>query len=413
MSEVTAAPAPMTFRDVLRIDVMRRVWYAQMVSLFGDFLAIYAVISVISFRMHGTASQVTWAQIAYMAPLAVLGPLSGVFVDRWPLKATLVVSDLSRALLALLLIVSTAVWHVALVLAAISCVSSFFAPAQSVTIRTYVPREGLLAANGLMQMVMMGIRVVGPAAAGALVAAVGADLCYSLDVASFLVSASLIGSVAIRRTLAAPPPTAEASNQLHALWLDMMQGMRFIFGHPAVSFVVVAMAAGLFTVGCFGPLIAIYVRESLHASAAIFGIVSAAIGVGMIVGTPAMRSCAARMENSTMVLGGLAGIGAGALLLGAVPTLPAAIGATFTIGAAFAAIIVPAQTLLQQETPHEMMGRVSSTTMSVVFLAQILGLALSGELAILVGVRAVFVLSAGLAVVLAIGGRLFLHARAA
>ncbi len=399
----------MTFRDVLGVTVMRRVWYAQLVSLFGDFLALYAVISVVSFKMHGTATQLTWVQIAYMLPLAILGPLSGVFVDRWPLKATLVISDLSRAVLALLLVVSTTLWHIYVVLMAISCVSSFFAPAQSVTIRSHVPREGLLAANALMQIAVMGIRILGPAAAGALVAAFGANLCYGVDVLSFLASASLIGTVVIRRSMAAPAPEETANNQIHALWNDMLQGLRFIAGHAALSFVVGAMAAGLFTVGCFGPLIAIYVRESLHASAGMFGLVSAAIGVGMLVGTQSIRAFAARATNETMVLSGLAGIGAGALLLGAWPHVAVAFAGTFTIGLAFAAIIVPAQTLMQQETPQELMGRISSTVMSVVFFAQVLGLVLSGVLAEALGVRAVFVLCAALAVALALGGRLFLH----
>jgi MFS family permease len=86
-------------------------------------------------------------------------------------------------------------------------------------------------------------------------------------------------------------------------------------------------------------------------------------------------------------------------------TQTAAFGATLTIGVAFAAIIVPAQTLLQQETPHEMMGRVSSSVMSVVFFAQILGLALSGVLAEQIGVRGVFIGCAALAALLAAGGR--------
>src|SRR5215217_9231005 len=98
----TAPPAPMTFREVLRIDVMRRVWYAQVVSLFGDFLALFAVIAVVSFRMHGTPAQLTGLQIAYMLPIVFVGPLAGVFVDRWPLKPTLITSDLVRAGLALL-----------------------------------------------------------------------------------------------------------------------------------------------------------------------------------------------------------------------------------------------------------------------------------------------------------------------
>src|SRR6202158_3913875 len=122
MSTATAAsaagpaPAPLTFRDVLRIDVMRRVWYAQVISLFGDFLALFAVIAVVSFRMNGTASQLTGVQIAYMLPFVFVGPIAGVFVDRWPLKPTLIASDLIRAAFALLLIPSTSVWHVYFVL---------------------------------------------------------------------------------------------------------------------------------------------------------------------------------------------------------------------------------------------------------------------------------------------------------
>src|SRR3954469_13113897 len=127
-----APPVPMTFRDVLRLTVMRRVWYAQVVSLLGDFLAVFALISVVSFRLHGTPAQVTGVQIAYMLPLALLGPLAGVFVDRWPLKPTLIASDLIRAVLVILLFLSTAVWQIYLALIAISCVSSFFGPAQSV-----------------------------------------------------------------------------------------------------------------------------------------------------------------------------------------------------------------------------------------------------------------------------------------
>src|SRR6478735_3634973 len=150
MATTGHATVPLTFREVLRVTVMRRLWYAQVVSLLGDFLALYAVISVVSFRLNGTPAQVTGVQISYMLPLALLGPISGVFVDRWPLKPTLVASDLVRAALVAVLFLTTTLWQIYLVLAALSCVSSFFAPAQSVTIRSHVPMEGLLSANALM-----------------------------------------------------------------------------------------------------------------------------------------------------------------------------------------------------------------------------------------------------------------------
>jgi DHA3 family macrolide efflux protein-like MFS transporter len=397
-------PLPMTFREVLGLTVMRRVWYAQLVSLFGDFLALFAVLSVVTYRMHGTATQVTGVSIAYMLPLAVLGPLSGVFVDRWPIKPTLVSSDVIRAALVLLLFAGTSLWQIYLVLAALSCVSSFFGPAQSVTIRTYVPPHGLISANALMQMAMLGTRVIGPAAAGALVAAFGPTTCYAVDFASFLVSAALIGTVAIVRP-PAPPRAETASNKVLQILHDMREGASFIFHHAAISFVVMAMAAGMFVIGCFGPLIAIWVRESLHGSAGIFGIVSAMVGTGMLFGMPVVRRLSGTVPNATLVLSGLAGIGVGALLLGALPWVAASMFACFTLGFTFAGVIVPAQTLMQKETPHALMGRISSTSMSVIFFGQLAGLVLSGVLAEEFGVRAVFFLCAVIAWVLTGAGK--------
>src|SRR5947209_13601911 len=121
-------------------------------------------------------------------------------------------------------------WHVYAVLASLSCVSAFFGPAQQVTIRAHVPRHGLIAANALMQIAFMGSRVIGPGAAGAIVAALGPAVCYGVDVASFLASAALIASVVIRRTAPAPRTGPSASNKIHQIWLDIRQGLSFI-GH--------------------------------------------------------------------------------------------------------------------------------------------------------------------------------------
>ena len=411
MSTATAPPVLLSFRDVLRITVMRRVWYAQVISLFGDFLALFAVIAVVSFRMHGTAAQLTGLQIAYMLPIVFVGPVAGVFVDRWPLKPTLISSDLIRACLALLLIPATSIWQVYAVLAALSCVSAFFGPAQTVTIRSHVPVAGLISANALMQIAFMSSRIVGPATAGAIVAAFTPKVCYIIDVASFLVSASLIASVAIVRPASLVASTGSSSNRIHAIWIDMRAGWSFIIHHAAILFFVIAMAAGLFTIGCFGPLISLWVRDTLHASAGLFGYVSGMVGVGMLVGTQIVRQLAKKASPTGLVLWGLVGIGAGVLLLGAVPYLAAALVATFTIGFAFAAIMVPASTLIQRETPADMLGRVGSTNASVIFLGQILGLAVSGVLAEWVGVRAVFFMCAGLSVALAAGGRVFLQSK--
>jgi MFS family permease len=406
-------PAPLSMSDVMRIPMMRRLWYAQTISVFGDFLALFAVISILTFKLHATAQQVTGVQIAYMLPIAVLGILAGVFVDRWPLKPTMVSSDSIRAALCLLLLAATQIWHYYAILAAISVVSSFFSPAQGVAIRSAVPLHGLRSANALIQQVMFGMRIVGPAIAAFMVAYLGAKSCYIFDSLSFVASACLIASVVfLVPEKTAPKPATPATKDTSAIgkiWLDMKQGIGFIVHHAALFFVILAMAAGMFVIGCFGPLIAIYVRDSLHASTKMFGIVSPMIGLGMLLGINGLNTLGKKLSNTLLVYSGLCGIAIGLVILTLLPHVWSTLVGNFIIGIAVAAIIVPAQTLFQQATPPELMGRVGSTFMSIVFAAQIAGLVLSGVLTQHIGVRQVFALCAGMLVVLIAVGKLWME----
>jgi len=411
-----AAPEALSMRAVLGIPTMRRLWYAQIVSVFGDFLALFAVIGVLTFQLHGTPQQVTGLQIAYQLPIALLGILAGVFVDRWPLKPTMVSSDLARAALCLLLLFATSLWHFYAVLAAISVVSSFFTPAQGVAIRSAVPLHGLRSANALIQQVMFVMRIAGPAIAGLLVASFGARSCYLADAASFAASATLIASIALKRPEPIPHPESlgkelieEELNGIARVWSDMKQGIRFIVHHAGLLFVIVALASAMFVLGCFGPLIAVYVRDTLHASTRIFGAASAMIGFGILIGMNVLNTLAKNVRNAVLVYSGLAGIAVGLALL----TLIAAVWSTllgdFIIGFAVAAIIIPSQTMIQQETPPALMGRVGSTVMSLVFTAQIGGLVLSGILAERIGVRHVFAVCGLLLALLIAAGRLWME----
>src|SRR5580704_2051827 len=240
-------PQPMSMGAVLRISLMRRLWYAQIISVFGDFLALFAVIGVLTFKLHATPQQVTGVSISYMLPIAVLGVIAGVFVDRWPTKPTMVSSDSLRAVLVLLLLFAHQTWHFYAILAAISIVSSFFGPAQGVAIRSAVPLHGLRSANALMQQVMFGMRIIGPAIAAFMVAYLGARSCYIFDSVSFVASACLIASVALVRTAPQPAaPYTENTSAVGKIWLDMKQGISFIVHHAALFFVILAMAAGMF-----------------------------------------------------------------------------------------------------------------------------------------------------------------------
>ena len=160
---------PMTFREVLQIRPLRRLWLAQLVSVFGDFLAIFAVYSIVTFQFHGTPTQVSLILISYLAPLAVISPLAGVFVDKWNLKLTMVASDLIRGVLVIMLLFARDLNSIYVIFFAISVVSSFFIPAQSVAVRTIAPPAALMAVNALMSQAIQGTQIISPALAGLLV----------------------------------------------------------------------------------------------------------------------------------------------------------------------------------------------------------------------------------------------------
>ncbi len=187
----------------------------------------------------------------------------------------------------------------------------------------------------------------------------------------------------------------------------------FIVHHAGVLFVILALAAGMFVLGCFGPLIAVYTRDTLRASTGIYATISAMIGLGMFLGVNALNTLGKKLSNTLLVFCGLSGIALGLCFLAGLAHVWAAILGDLIIGTAVAAIVVPSNVLIQGETPPALMGRVGSTVMSLVFTAQILGLILSGQLANRIGVRHVFAVCAVMLLVLVVAGKLFTNSRSA
>jgi MFS family permease len=387
-------------RDLWALTPFRRLALGQLVSTFGDFLALFGIISIVSFRLHGTPAEVAGIMVAYMLPLAIVGPPAGVFVDRWNVKPTLIASDLTRAVLILILLFSTSLWTIYGVLMALSAISSFFVPAQTIGVRSIVPPEGLMAANALNMQLMQVTQILTPGIAALLVKLLGEKSCFVLDSVTFIFSASMVASISIGRAA----PTVKKA--LSTVWADMTAGLRYIVTHSTLAFTILSMGAGLFAIRCFSALIAVFVRDILHASTGLFGTVSVLVGVGMILGTQFVTRMGKTMSKERIMMGGLFVIAGGILALAAFGNVPVTIAATLAMGLGVAMVVISAQTLMQGQTPMDMLGRVTSTLMSVMALSQVGGIALSGSIAQAVGiVNSYYITSALLFLIAAIGWR--------
>ena len=392
-------PPEMSMREALAgVVPLRRLSAAQFVSTFGDFVAIFAVFSVVSFRLHGDAIQATGIMIAYMLPQAFVGPLAGVFIDRWHVKTAMIVSDLLRGALVVCLVYSTSIWQFYGVMIMLSGISAFFLPAQTIALRALVPMNGLLAANALMMQVMQIAQIIAPGFAGLMISRTGAAVCFWLDSASFLFSAAVVSTIVV------PRAAVSVVKDMPRVLADLTFGARYIFTHGLLAFSIFSLAAGGFAVSCYSALIVLYARDVLHGSAQLFGLLGTLVALGMISGTQGITRYGRTLAKERLIIFGLLGMSLAISLLAVFDADPQALVAALGVGIGAAVVIIPAQTLMQLSTPMEMMGRVSGSLRSVLAMVQIAGLVLSGSIAQGMGIRPSFFALSGLLALIAFAG---------
>ncbi len=213
------------------------LWLGQTISFIGDYF-YWLAIPIMVERLTGSALQVGLSIMASALPVLLLGPVAGVFVDRWDRKRTMIVADLLRALLVLAcLLVQTPdqVWIYYVVGFLMSCISRFFFPARGAALPLIVTdKSDLLAANGLMQIVETVGLLAGPALAGFTIGLWGSQAAFVVDSASFLVSAAAILIMTVPHTTAGRQAAAGGQHgsgvERDARGRDLLFGSRTMVG---------------------------------------------------------------------------------------------------------------------------------------------------------------------------------------
>jgi MFS family permease len=256
-----------------------------------------------------------------------------------------------------------------------------------------------------MSQAMQASQIIAPAFSALLVQTLGPNACFIYDVASFFISAALVASLPIGSTRADTPQSSVVRS--------LGDGFRFIFTHSTISFVMISMASGMFAVRCFGTLLSVYVRDVLHSNAGLFGTLNTLIGAGMIAGTQVVRRFAARFSPQGLVMSGLAGMGAAVFVTALFGSVWSAAAGMLALGFFAAFNFVTSQTLVQQETPREVLGRVSSSLMSLMAVSQVLAMLVAGPVAEYSGLRNLYFASAAMLAAIAGAGKLWLRKREA
>jgi MFS family permease len=398
------------------------LWIGQTISFIGDYF-YWLAIPIMVERLTGSALLVGLSVISSALPMLVLGPIAGVFVDRWDRKKTMIVADILRALLVLLcLTVRTPeqVWVYYIVGFLMSCVSRFFFPSQNAVLPLIVPdKDDLLAGNGLMQIVQTMGLLVGPALAGFSIGIWGADVAFLVDSGTFILSALAISSMTVPATNKFRQVVQGTGSELSTVWNELREGVIYLFGSRTMVGVLLCLAVVQLGIGAINVIWVPFMQRTFGLGPEGLGAVDTAQGVGMALGGVGLGVLAARVTKRKLAGWSIIFIGAMIALMGLAPSFSlvnlipgigaGAVGAEMTVGQRLLRMplalllyslllgvaLVPAQsalmTMMQLAVPDLKRGRVGSALNALTTAAGLVSMAVVAASGEIVDLRMIYV----------------------
>lgn len=352
-------------RALAPLDALRRQTFAslstpnyrlfiggQAVSLAGTWMQTIAQ-SWLVLQLTGSATAVGLVVALQTLPVLLFGPYAGVVVDRIGkrrlLIGLLVVMSTQAAVLGVLTATGTVqLWHVYVLAFVLGTVSSFENPARQTFVLELVGPDNLRNAVSLNSVLANVSRAVGPAIAGIVIATGGMAICFLLNAASFI---AVISSLLRLDLTALTPttPTPRAPGQLR-------EGFDYVRRTPALAVPLMTMAL----IGClafeFQVVLPIFASETFAGDARTYGFLTAAMGVGAVIGGLCMAAWGRTGLWSLATAAGAFGLAMLATALA--PSLAFALLGMALVGAASVAFQSTGNSTLQLTSAPHMRGRV-------------------------------------------------------
>jgi MFS family permease len=386
MSTLTLALSTRTFRSLRRHRNYRIFFTGQLVSLAGSWMQNVALAWLV-IELSGSPLAVGGLMFCRFIPFTVFGLVAGVLVDRFETRrlvmATQAAAMVVSVLLATLTLTNMTTLPLVYVLAALGGVAlAFDAPGrQALTFQMVGPRE-LPNAVALNAGLFNASRIIGPAIAGAVIAAVGTGVCFVINAVSFLAVLTALASM--------------REEELHRIERSSTAGivrgtreaLAFARRDPQLG-IVLAVVTIVSTVGFnFHVLVPLLASNTLHVGPEGFGLLSAGFGLGALLGALATATFHGASWRLLAIGGG--GFGVLSLLLAPIQHSLLAGVLLVAIGVCFTLFTANANALVQLRAPDHLRGRVIGLYLfAFVGLAPVGGL-LAGWLADLGGTQLAF-----------------------
>ncbi|MGE7384331.1 MFS transporter [Streptomyces sp. NPDC004126] len=379
-----------------------RLWVGQAVSSVGD--AVFST-TLVLWVATVLAKDEPWAPLAVSGivmassvAVLVVGPLAGVFVDRWDKRATMLRSEVVRGALVAVLTAAAflpadalpaGVW-LGLVYATVLLLHTagqFFSPARFAVLADLVTGDADRArAAGIGQATGETAWIVGPPLAAPLLFGAGLQWALLFNGLTYAVSYAAIRAIRVpgpgtAGTAGTAGPRRPAGRQGAGLRREFADGLRFFAGSRFLVALLLLSVIGQFGIGALGTLNVFFATDNLHADARLYGYLGMAMGAGGIAGALAggrvVQWLGARRTTWTALLV------SGVLLVAysRQTSFPGGVALLFVFTVPLTVLNTAMSPLLLAAAPPEYRGRVTAVFYPVTRLASMLSAALSGWLA--------------------------------
>lgn len=370
-----------------------RLWSGQAVSTIGDTVfgttLVLWVSQVLARGLPWAPAAVSGILVAAGAAVVLVGPVAGVFVDRWNRKSTMMRTEVIRAAMVTGLTglsfvpvrdLPVGLWLAAvyLVVFVLNAAGQFFSPARfAMTGDVVHGEEDRARAAGLAEATTSAAGIIGPPIAALLLLTVGFQWALAANAVSYVVS-----YLAIRFLRLAPGPhrPAPAGAGRTSLRAEFSVGLRLFAGNRfLVTLLTVTMICQCGT-GAISALNVFFVTRDLHASSRLFGVAETAMGVGFILGALAAGRMVRWIGARALTWSGLLATGVLAAGYALQRSFPAGLVMLAIYAVPIAMLNTAVAPLLLDAAPREYLGRVMAVFTPVNQLASMVSVVICGWL---------------------------------
>ncbi len=400
MSQVTtdtSAGAKGRF-SALHYRDFRLIFFTGGISTIGNWMEIVLRNWLVYQISGGSPLILGLSNLVHWLPFLLLSPLAGVYVDRWGKKGVLMVAQSILTIVTMLLGVLTLmgiiqIWHI-LVLVLIHGISEAFDnPARQSLVSDLVAKGDVMNAISLNSAAFYGTRLIGPAAGGFLIAAAGTGI-------GFLINGLTFVPYIIALHFIHPLST---SNRVGKTWQDFKEGLSYVKSNPsALTILTTVGIISTFSVS-YQALLPIFADDILLRGAKGLGFLSAATGLGAIIGSVFLAYNSHRIAREGRFICLMAtAFGVSLLVFSFSKFFWLSLLCLVVAGASNVAFSSSGNAVLQTNTPDSLRGRVMGVFTMTSMGTNVFGSLILGELGATFGAPGGLAISSSIAITTAV-----------